>query len=47
MHRKNTVKADFLVATVELNSLTHEELSVFESMQIDGDLQKLYASKFS
>jgi hypothetical protein len=40
--RSNTVKADFVVVTVPLTSLTNDELESFASMQIGGELKKFY-----
>jgi len=40
--QSNTVKADFLVVTVPITSLTHDELESFASMQIGGELKKFY-----
>jgi hypothetical protein len=40
--RSNTVKADFVVVTVPLASLTNDELESFASMQIGGELKKFY-----
>jgi hypothetical protein len=40
--RENTVKADYLVATVPINSVQPEQLNVFEEMTIDGQFRRFF-----
>jgi len=42
MPRENTVKADYLVATVPLNSVQPEQLNVFEQMSVDGQFRRFF-----
>jgi len=42
MHRANTVKADYLVATVPLTSVPSEQLDTFEAMSVDGIFRRFY-----
>jgi len=45
MHSSNTVKADFLVATVPLASVDDEKLDDFARMVIEGDYRRFYGYK--
>jgi hypothetical protein len=40
--KENTVKADYLVATVPLTSLTTEQLHVFEQLSVDGKFRRIF-----
>lgn len=42
MNRQNTVKADFLVATVPLSSVDDEQLGDFARMSVDGEFRRFY-----
>jgi hypothetical protein len=42
MNRQNTVKADFLVATVPLSSVDDELLGNFARMSVDGEFRRFY-----